>query len=147
MSLGSIYDIAGSGMTAQSLRMNTTASNIANAQAVSGSAEEAYKAKHPIFKAVMQQTEQQMGGRLGNESQASGAAVQVIGVHESSKEAVPQYQPGHPMADENGYVYMPNVNVVEEMTNMISASRAFQINVEVMNSAKTMAQRVLSLGK
>lgn len=146
MALGAIYDIAASGMNAQSMRMNTTASNIANAQSVSGSAEEAYKARHPIFEAVLQGA-QNTGGFEWDANSASGAAVKVMGVQESQEQAMSRYQPSHPLADEDGYVYMPNVNVVEEMTNMISASRSFQINVEVMNSTKGMMQQLLTLGQ
>lgn len=146
MALGAIYDISASGMNAQSLRMNTTASNIANAQAVAGSAEDAYKARHPIFAAVLQG--QQGASGFGFDSQDdSSVAVKVMGIQESQEEAIARYQPSHPLADKDGYVYMPNVNVVEEMTNMISASRSFQINVEVMNSAKSMMQRLLTLGQ
>ena len=146
MALGAIYDIAGSGMNAQSLRMNTTASNIANAQVVAGSADDVYQARHPIFQAMLREQRDKSGLSLG-EHDRSAAAVRVLGVHEETAEGVARYQPGHPLADENGFVYTPNVNVVEEMTNMISASRSFQINVEVMNSAKTMMQRLLTLGQ
>ncbi|MFK7731996.1 MAG: flagellar basal body rod protein FlgC [Pseudomonadales bacterium] len=146
MALGAIYDIAGSGMTAQSLRMNTTASNIANAQVVAGSAADVYKARHPIFQAVFREQQDKAGFSIGQQDKSS-AAVNVVGVYEDPTDGIARYQPGHPLADENGYVYTPNVNVVEEMTNMISASRSFQINVEVMNSAKTMMQRLLTLGQ
>lgn len=146
MSLGAIYDIAASGMNAQSMRLNTTASNIANAQTVAGSAEQAYKPRHPIFSAVLNQQQQQSS--IGSdEADRSSVAVKVMGVYESPADGLAQYRPEHPLADENGFVYMPNVNVVEEMTNMISASRSFQINVEVMNSTKSMMQRLLSLGQ
>jgi flagellar basal-body rod protein FlgC len=80
-------------------------------------------------------------------SNDSEAGVQVLGVVESDAPLQPRYEPHHPMANDEGYVYYPNVNVVEEMTNMISASRSFQVNVEVMNSAKQMVQRVLTLGQ
>ncbi|MEM8499681.1 MAG: flagellar basal body rod protein FlgC [Pseudomonadota bacterium] len=146
MALGAIYDIAGSGMTAQSVRMNTTASNIANAQVVAGSAEDVYQARHPIFQAVLQEQRDAQGAALGDQY-GSAAAVKVVGVYEQQGQSTARYEPGHPLADENGYVYMPKVNVVEEMTNMISASRSFQINVEVLNSAKTMMQRLLTLGQ
>jgi flagellar basal-body rod protein FlgC len=122
MSLGSVFDLAGMGMTAQSLRLNTTASNLANAQAASGSAGEVYRARHPVFETVRKQLMTGAGGKR-------------------------RYEPHHPKADQEGYVYYPNVNVVEEMADMISASRSFQMNVEVMNAAKTMMQKVLSLGQ
>ena len=145
MSLYGIFDIAGSGMSAQSVRLNTTASNLANAQSVSSSVDETYKARHPVFAATMQDA---FGGDFGSQPGAgAGAGVQVLGIIEDESPYQMRYEPHHPMADEEGYVAYPNVNVVEEMTNMISSSRSFQVNVEVMNTAKTMMQRVLSLGQ
>ncbi len=145
MSLGSIFDIAGSGMNAQSLRLNTTASNLANAQAAASSSDQVYRSRQPVFAAVQQQVNDQMDAFSGEAQSTPG--VQVLGIVESDAPLVKRYEPYHPMADEEGYVLYPNVNVVEEMTNMISASRSFQMNVEVMNSAKTMMQRVLTLGQ
>jgi flagellar basal-body rod protein FlgC len=86
------------------------------------------------------------GDKAINEEDAN-AGVQVLGIVESDAPLQRRYEPTHPKADKEGYVYYPNVNVVEEMTNMISASRSFQMNVEVMNSAKQMVQRVLTLGQ
>ncbi len=146
MSLGNVFDIAGSGMSAQSVRLNTTASNLANAQAAASSTGEVYRSRQPVFAAIQRQ-------QLGNPSAFDQTAedslpgVQVMGIVESDAPLQKRYEPHHPMADEEGYVYYPNVNVVEEMTNMISASRSFQLNVEVMNSAKQMIQRVLTLGQ
>lgn len=142
MGLTTIFDVAGSGMNAQSTRLNTTASNIANAEAAGSSTDEVYRGRHPVFSTMML-NEMQGFGIGGEES----AAVKVDGIIESDAPLQPRYEPEHPKADENGYVYYPNVNVVEEMTNMISASRSFQMNVEVMNSAKQMVQRVLTLGQ
>jgi len=144
MSLGNVFDIAGSGMNAQSLRLNTTASNIANAQTASSSVDEVYRGRHPVFAAVYNKA---MDFNSNQASSDSEAGVQVLGVVESDAPLQPRYEPHHPMANDEGYVYYPNVNVVEEMTNMISASRSFQVNVEVMNSAKQMVQRVLTLGQ
>jgi flagellar basal-body rod protein FlgC len=148
MALGNIFDIAGSGMNAQSLRLNTTASNLANAQSASSSTDQVYRNRQPVFAAIQQQA---MNTNMGNQSLGSnyetGAGVQVLGIVESDAPLQRRYEPAHPMADEEGYVFYPNVNVVEEMTNMISASRSFQMNVEVMNSAKQMVQRVLTLGQ
>jgi flagellar basal-body rod protein FlgC len=148
MALGNIFDIAGSGMNAQSLRLNTTASNLANAQSASSSSDQVYRNRQPVFAAIQQQA-MSMGvnGRDFNNNHEAGAGVQVMGIVESDAPLQRRYEPGHPMADEEGYVFYPNVNVVEEMTNMISASRSFQMNVEVMNSAKQMVQRVLTLGQ
>ncbi|MFT4820720.1 MAG: flagellar basal-body rod protein FlgC [Candidatus Pseudothioglobus sp.] len=145
MSLYGIFDIAGSGMSAQSIRLNTTASNLANAQSVSSSIDETYKARHPVFAATM---EDAFGAGFSSQPGAGASAgVQVLGIVEDNSPYQMRYEPHHPMANEEGYVAYPNVNVVEEMTNMISSSRSFQINVEVMNTAKTMMQRVLSLGQ
>ncbi len=151
MALGNIFDIAGTGMNAQSLRLNTTASNLANAQSASSSVDQVYRSRQPVFAAMHQQlmagqTQSLSGDRATNEDQAN-AGVQVLGIVESNAPLDRRYEPTHPKADKDGYVFYPNVNVVEEMTNMISASRSFQMNVEVMNSAKQMVQRVLTLGQ
>lgn len=148
MALGNIFDIAGTGMNAQSLRLNTTASNLANAQSASSSVDQVYRSRQPVFAAIQRDAMHQAmtGDRAINESDANNG-VQVLGIVESDAPLQRRYEPTHPKADEEGYVYYPNVNVVEEMTNMISASRSFQMNVEVMNSAKQMVQKVLTLGQ
>lgn len=142
MSLQSIFDIAGSGMSAQSMRLNTTASNLANAETPSTTEAGAYRARYPMFSTVQAEANASLSG-----SPNLGTGVHVKGVLESSAPVQARYEPAHPLSDEEGYVYYPNVNVVEEMTNMISASRSFQSNVEVMNATKTMMQRVLTLGQ
>jgi flagellar basal-body rod protein FlgC len=140
MSSFKAFDIAGSGMSAQSVRLNTTASNLANAESVSGDANSVYKPRHPIFEAVRQQ--------LGAAQAENGnAAVRVRGIYESQAPAAARYEPGNPLADANGYVYAPAVNVVEEMVNMISASRSYQNNVEVMNTSKDLLLATLRLGQ
>ncbi|HEY7772386.1 MAG TPA: flagellar basal body rod protein FlgC [Marinagarivorans sp.] len=145
MSLNNIFDVAGSGMNAQSVRLNTTASNIANADTASSSTEEVYRARHPVFKASFNEMLGHSKEGLNPRDETAGVAV--LGIVESDAPLQPRYEPDHPMANEEGYVFYPNVNVVEEMTNMISASRSFQMNVDVMNSAKQMMQRVLSIGQ
>lgn len=137
MSLFNILEIAGSGMSAQTLRLNTTASNMANAETVSSSSNETYRARQPVFAATLK--------ALGEEH--SGVGVEVRGIVESQAPLRKQYQPGHPMADKEGYIYMPNVNMVEEMANMISASRSYQSNVEVAKTSKQMLMRTLTLGE
>ena len=133
MAIFSILDISGSALMAQSQRMNVAASNMANANSVAGPDGEAYKAKQVIF-------EQQL--------QANGVGgVKVKEVIESEAPARREYQPGHPLADEQGYVTMPNVDPVAEMVNMISASRSYQANVEVMNTSKDLLMRTLTIGK
>lgn len=146
MSLNNIFDIAGSGMNAQSVRLNTTASNIANAESAASSSEQVYRGRHPVFAASYNQVlGSPNAGGMNNDGSSVG--VGVAGIVESDAPLQMRHEPNHPLADEQGYVYYPNVNVVEEMTNMISASRSFQVNVEVMNSAKQMVQRVLTLGQ
>lgn len=144
MSLTSIFDVAGSAMSAQSIRLNTTASNLANANSASSSVGTVYRARHPVFAAIQNQVN---STAFPSMSDQATAGVQVLEIVESAADLKPRYEPDHPMADEEGFVYYPNVNVVEEMTDMISASRSFQMNVEVMNSAKSMMQRVLAIGQ
>jgi flagellar basal-body rod protein FlgC len=132
-----IFDIAGSGLSAQSVRLNTVASNLANADSVSGDPKTAYRARHPVFQAVR--------AALGSEQ--GGAAVQVRGIVESNAAPSVRYEPGNPLADANGNVYAPNVNVIEEMVDMISASRAYQNDVEVMNTSKDLMLATLKLGQ
>ena len=142
MSLLNIFDVAGSGMAAQTVRLNTTASNVANAQSVAENPEDTYRARYPVFQAALNA---QIDGRSAQGPASSG--VTVPGIVESQKDLVVRYEPDHPYANEEGYVTYPNVSVVEEMANMISASRSFQVNVEVMNTAKSLAERVLTLGQ
>jgi len=142
MSLFKVFDIAGSGMSAQAIRLNTTASNIANAESVSSSTDKTYRARHPVFSTLFNE----MGGNgVGGNDQVGG--VRVNGIIESQTPLRVQYQPDHPMADENGNVFLPNVNMIEEMANMISASRSFQSNIEVLNTSKQMLLGTLRLGE
>jgi flagellar basal-body rod protein FlgC len=142
MSSFKIFDIAGSGLSAQSVRLNTVASNLANADSISGDPSTVYKARHPIFQAVQQQVQ----GASSVENQ-SEAAVRVSGIMESQAAPQMRYDPGNPLANAQGNVYAPNVNVIEEMTDMISASRAYQDNVEVMNTSKDLMLATLKLGQ
>ncbi|SDJ24064.1 flagellar basal body rod protein FlgC [Pseudomonas abietaniphila] len=147
MSLSSVFNIAGSGMSAQNTRLNTVASNIANAETVSSSLDKTYRARHPVFATVFQGQESGGSASLFEDQGQAGTGVQVSGIVEDSSNLEARYEPNHPAADKNGYVYYPNVNVVNEMADMISASRSFQTNAEVMNTAKTMMQKVLTLGQ
>ncbi|MBV1884871.1 MAG: flagellar basal body rod protein FlgC [Gammaproteobacteria bacterium] len=148
MSLFNIFNISGSGMSAQTLRMNTTASNIANAESVSSSTERTYRARHPVFAVERKSYGDEKFNFPGwGDEQNGGAGVSVMGIVESAAPLVKRYEPQHPSADEAGYVSYPNVNVVEEMANMISASRSFQTNVEVLDTAKQMMQKVLTMGR
>lgn len=148
MSLSNVFDIAGSGMNAQSIRMNTTASNIANAESASSSIEETYRARKPWF-SVMQKTflEVNQNNQFQQLENQIGYGVKVDGIVEKDAPLQMRFQPDHPMANEDGYVYYPNVNVVEEMTDMMSSSRSYQMNVEMLKTAKQMLQRTLSLGQ
>lgn len=138
MSLFNVFDVSATGMRAQSVRLNTTASNIANADSVSSSIDQTYRARHPVFAAEMQKA-------AAGQEEAVG--VKVMGIVESDKPLNIEYSPGHPMADADGYIYKPNVNVVEEMTNMISASRSYQTNIQLAESAKNMLNKTLMLGQ
>jgi flagellar basal-body rod protein FlgC len=135
MSMLDVFGIASSAMNAQSKRLNTTASNLANAESVAGPDGKPYRAKQVVFQAQ----------QVGNSPYAMG--VQVTQVVESAAPLRMVYDPKNPAASDKGYVSMPNVDVVEEMTNMISASRAYQTNVEMMNTAKTLLQRTLTIGQ
>ncbi|MFV2059505.1 MAG: flagellar basal body rod protein FlgC [Gammaproteobacteria bacterium] len=135
MSLYSIFDIAGSAMNAQNIRLNTTASNLANADTVSSSQETTYRARQPVFAEMMKHFNDKTSG------------VQVLGIVESNEPLRAEYNPEHAMANKDGYIYRPNVNVIDEMANMISASRSYQTNVEVLNTAKQMMMRTLSIGQ
>ena len=150
MSLNQVFDIAGSAMSAQSIRLNTTSSNLANAETASSSTDDVYRARKPVFSAIQADMMGQGGGVQDpgfSRNELESAGVQVDAIVESDVELEQRYQPDHPKADDNGYVYYPNVNVVEEMADMMSASRSFQTNVEVMNTAKSMMQRVMTLGQ
>lgn len=138
MSSFRIFDIAGSGMNAQSLRLNLVASNISNANSVSSSTDQVYKSRQPVFAAELKNALDQND---------SASKVNVLGVVESQAPAVMEYAPHHPMADQNGYIYKPNVNTVEEMANMMSASRSYQNNVEVLNTAKQLMLQTLRMGQ
>ena len=133
MSLFNIFNVSGSAMSAQAHRLNTVASNLANADSATSPSGEAYRAKSVVFESV---------------PTASGATgVRVREVVEDPSPLKQVYDPKHPMADDKGYVAMPNVNVVDEMVNMLSASRSYQTNVETMNAAKTMLLKTLTIGQ
>jgi len=134
MSLFSIFNVAGSGMSAQSQRLNTVASNIANADSVTSSTGQPYRAKQVVFSAVP------VAG-------PDAAGVKVDQVVEDASPPKLVYDPKHPLADDKGYVAMPNVNVVEEMVNMLSATRSYQNNVDTMNAAKTLLLKTLTIGQ
>ena len=133
MSLFNIFNVSGSAMSAQAQRLNTVASNLANVDSATSSTGEAYRAKQVVFEAVPMTT--------------GGTGVKVREVVEDASPMKQVYDPKHPMADDKGYVTMPNVNPVDEMVNMLSASRSYQNNVETMNAAKSMLLKTLTLGQ
>ena len=137
MSLFKVFDVAGTAMSAQSVRMNVTASNLANAGSTSGDPERVYRARHPVFSTI----HDSMMDRSGV------AGVRIDGVIESSAPLQTLYQPNHPEADADGNVFVSNVNTVEEMVNMISASRSYKNNVEIINTTKDLLLQTLSLGR
>ena len=125
-------------MNADSVLLNTTASNLANANSVTSSADQTYRARYPIFAAEFAR---QLGKR------GEGVPVKVAAIVESEKPLQMEYEPNHPMANQQGYVFKPNVNVMEEMTNMVIASRSYQTNVEIAQASKQMLMRTLQMGQ
>lgn len=146
MSVFRIFDISGSGLAAESVRLNTIASNLANANSETGSPATVYRARHPVFEAVRRAVAA-FGNNLSTGGAGADTAVKVAGIVESNAPPTVTHDPGNPLADKNGNVYSPNVNVIEEMTDMISASRAYQDNVEVMNTSKNLMLATLKLGQ
>ncbi len=134
MSMFSIFNVSGSAISSQAQRLNVVASNLANADAVAGPDGKGYKARQVVFETVP----------MGSDA---AAGVKVSGIQESQEALKRVYNPSHPSADTDGYVTQSNVNPVEEMVNMISASRSYQNNVEVMNTAKTLLLKTLQMGQ
>ena len=130
-----IFDIAGSALSAQSVRMSTIASNLANADSISGTAEGAYKALEPVFQAV------------NSPSDRNVTTVQIKEIRQSQAAPIQRYEPDHPMADGNGYVYAPDIDPVAQMVNLISTSRNYQAGVEVLNTAKDLTLATLNMGR
>jgi flagellar basal-body rod protein FlgC len=134
MSLFKIFNVAGSAVSAQSQRLNVVSSNLANADSVAGPDGKPYRGRQVLFQTQMV------------DAQQTAAGVRVAAVIEDNSPARRLHDPDHPLADEQGYVTMSNVNVVEEMVNMISASRSYQTNIDVMNTARQLLQRTLQMG-
>jgi flagellar basal-body rod protein FlgC len=140
MSINNIFGIAGSALNAQMVRMNSTASNLANASTVASSAEEAFRAKKPIFQALLSEQQTNQG------SQYVGG-VKVAELIEDPTAPAQIYDPSNPKADENGLIYLSNVNEVSEMVDMMASARSYQNNVEVINTARELMMRTLDLTK
>ena len=143
MALFNIFNIAGSGMSAESVRLNTVASNLAKADSVSSSARTAYKARYPVFQAV--QAALAPGQPLA--MQGADASVAVNGIVQSTAAPTARYEPGNPLANSQGYVFSSNVNVVQQMVDMISASRSYQNDAQVINTTKTLMVDTLKLSQ
>jgi flagellar basal-body rod protein FlgC len=141
MSLFKVFDVAGSALNAQSLRLNVVASNLANAESVAADAKSAYRARHPVFQSLLRD----FSADPANDGVAVG--VRMLGVYESPAPSLRRYEPGHPLADKDGYVFASNVNAVEEMANMISASRSFQTNVEVITTSRDLLLKTITMGR
>ena len=139
MSLFDVMDVASTSLTAQTVRLHTIAENMANANTVSSNADDTYRAKAPIFKAILE-------GQV-DPMEASKLGVELDGVVEVGGPARQEFNPAHPLADENGYIYKPAIDASTEMAEMMQASRSFQNSVEAINTAKQLALRTLTLGK
>lgn len=137
MGMFAVFDVAASGITAQTVRMNTIASNLANANSAASTEQAAYRAKAVIFQTELQQAMEN----------SAALGVKVAGISESSAPARMNYEPNHPQANQEGYVYYSNVNMVEEMANMIATSRSFQNNVNVIETTKKLMERTLAMGQ
>ena len=144
MGLYNVFDIAGSSMSAQSVRLNTVASNLANADVVSSTEAGAYRSRQPVFAAVMDALN---GGGQDGMSQGQKSGVRVAGIVEDNAVARKEYQPEHPLANKEGYIFKSNVNAIEEMANMMAASRSYQNNVEVLNTSKQLLLKTLNMGR
>jgi flagellar basal-body rod protein FlgC len=140
MALDRIFDIAGSGLSAQLIRMNSTASNIANSNVVAGSEAEAFRGKRPVFASILNQM-------VSAQGQSAGGGVRVADIVDDPRPLKEMYNPGHPMANADGYIWGSNVNEVEEMIEMLDASRGYQNNVEVIKTAKDLMLRTLDITK
>jgi flagellar basal-body rod protein FlgC len=140
MSLFDVFNVSGSGLNAETIRLNTTASNLANAESTDGDVSKVYRARHPVFQSMLDT----QAASLDDEDASSG--VRVLGIVESTAPPLKSYQPAHPLADKDGYVYTSNVNSIEEMTNMISANRTFATNVEAINTARDLLLKVIAMG-
>jgi flagellar basal-body rod protein FlgC len=136
MSLFDVFNLSGSALSAQNVRLGTIANNLANAESISTTPEGTYKAQAPIFRAVYDEF-----------ADVNKVAVKVVGIAEDTTPPQRRYEPGNPLANPEGFIYMSNVNAVEEMSNMMAASRSFQINIEMMNNSKELLLRTLTIGQ
>jgi flagellar basal-body rod protein FlgC len=138
--LFSVFNVAGSALNAETIRLNTTASNLANAESVNGDASKVYRARQPVFQSMVDQSD------FGLPDENSTTGVRVLGIVESKAPPTERFEPENPAANKDGYVYMSNVNSIEEMTNMISANRAFATNIDAINTARDLLLKTISMG-
>ncbi|MEM7363539.1 MAG: flagellar basal body rod protein FlgC [Pseudomonadota bacterium] len=136
MSLFNVFNLSGSATHAQNVRLTTVAQNLANVNTSASDPDDVYRERTPVFKSV-----------LDGQMDSQGVAVKVVGIHEAKAEPLRVHNQDHPHADEDGYIYQPNINPVEQMTNMMTASRSFQVNIEMMNTAKDLLIRTIRLGQ
>jgi flagellar basal-body rod protein FlgC len=142
MALFSGLNISASGLTAQRTRMDTISNNIANVNTTRTEEGGPYRRKMPVFASRLKEEM----GNINNQKQKTGGGVEISEIRESSQQPKLRYKPNHPDADENGYVRMPNINIVSEMTDMMSASRAYEANVTAIDTSKQMAKSALQIG-
>ena len=147
MSVFKVFDVAGSGMSAQMLRLNTIASNLANADTISSNENDVYQARHPIFESVMQDQGNFGQGSLNTGNMDDVVTVRVREIMQEQTAAIPQYRPNHPLANDEGFVFSPAIDSVAEMADMISASRSYQNNIEVLSTVKELTLRTLQMGQ
>jgi flagellar basal-body rod protein FlgC len=140
MSLFNVFNVAGSALNAETIRLNTTASNLANAESVNGDSTKIYRARHPVFQSMMDTSDSLA------EDQNASAGVRILGVVESTAPPLQRYAPENPLANKDGYVFTSNVNSIEEMTNMISANRSFATNIDAINTARDLLLKTISMG-
>jgi flagellar basal-body rod protein FlgC len=140
MSLFNVFNVAGSALNAETVRLNTTASNMANAESVNGDPSKVYRARQPVFQTMMDDS------ALDSDGEDASAGVRVLGVIESTTPPIERYEPNNPQANKDGYIYMSNVNSIEEMTNMISANRTFATNVDAISTARDLLLKTISMG-
>ncbi len=140
MSLFNVFNISGSALNAQTVRLNTTASNLANAESVSGDAKTVYRARHPVFQTMLDDSATDADGM------GASAGVRVLGIVESKVAPTLRFDPSNPAANKDGYVYSSNVNAIEEMANMISANRSFATDIEAINTARDLLLKTIAMG-
>jgi flagellar basal-body rod protein FlgC len=141
MSLFNVFKVSGSALNAETIRLNTTASNLANAESVNGDESKVYRARHAVFQTMMDQSDPSFDGA------GASAGVRVLGIVESKAPATARFEPNNPQANKDGYLFASNVNSIEEMTDMISANRSFATDVECINTARDLLLKVITMGQ